>query len=101
MLSLREIPQGSFDGMKETEIAQLGIPTRDEIVDRYAKASGRPLAGGLDFYMAYNLFRSAAIYQGILGRVRDGTAASANIAGDGTVRPIAQRAMAFAERLGA
>jgi aminoglycoside phosphotransferase (APT) family kinase protein len=32
----------------------------------------------LNFYFAYNAFRLAAICQGIVGRVRDGTANSAN-----------------------
>ena len=101
MLSLREIPQSPYDGLSKQDLAVLGVPTRDETIERYAKATGRSLAGDLDFYLAYNLFRSAAIYQGILGRVRDGTAASANVASGGTVTPIAARALEFAERLGA
>lgn len=101
MLSLREFSQGPFDGYSEEALAELGIPTQQQVIDRYAKTTGRSLSHGLDFYLAYNLFRAAAIYQGILGRVRDGTAASEHVAGNGSVRPLAVRALEFARRLGA
>ena len=56
----------------------------------------------LDYYTAYNFFRIAGILQGIVGRVRDGTAANANAAANAdAVRPLAQRAWYFAERAGA
>jgi aminoglycoside phosphotransferase (APT) family kinase protein len=44
-----------------------------------------------DFYLAYNLFRMAAILQGILKRVVDGTAASAHARDAGMrARPMAE-----------
>jgi aminoglycoside phosphotransferase (APT) family kinase protein len=56
----------------------------------------------MDFYMAYNVFRLAAILQGIAGRIRDGTAASAYAEQQAAmVRPLAELAMTFARRLGA
>ena len=53
-----------------------------------------------DFYMAYNLFRIAAILQGIAKRVVDGTAASeyAREAGSRT-RPLAELGWAQVERI--
>jgi hypothetical protein len=49
--------------------------------------------------MAYNLFRLAAILQGIGGRVRDGTAANANAAAMAReVRPLAVAAWDWAQR---
>ena len=52
----------------------------------------------LDFYLAYNFFRMAAILQGIVGRVRDGTAANANAPTMAAqVRPLAETAWRFAE----
>ena len=52
--------------------------------------------------MAYNFFRLAAILQGILGRVRDGTADNADAAAMARqVRPLAERAWAFARKAGA
>ncbi len=62
------------------------------------RAHGHP---DLDIYMAYNFFRLAAILQGILGRVRDGTAANAKAADMARqVRPLAETAWRFAERAG-
>lgn len=99
-LASRRLSSSPFAGLDDAKLNTLGIPTPSEITEQYAKATGRSLDEGLDFYIAYNLFRTAAIYQGILGRVRDGTAASANVI-EADVRPIAIRAMDFARRLGA
>lgn len=66
-------------GLVGKDLAGLGIPTEDEYVATYCQRTGR--ADGIpdrDFYAAYNFFRLAAILQGIAGRVRDGTAASAH-----------------------
>jgi aminoglycoside phosphotransferase (APT) family kinase protein len=44
-----------------------------------------------DFYLAYNLFRIAAILQGIMKRVVDGTAASAHARDAGArAKPMAE-----------
>ncbi len=51
-----------------------GIPTIEEMVSEYCRLTGRDGLPSLDWYFAYNLFRSAGIIQGIIGRVRDGTA---------------------------
>jgi hypothetical protein len=52
--------------------------------------------------MAYNFFRLSAIVQGIVGRVRDGTAANAHAAARAdAVRPLAETAMRFARQAGA
>ncbi len=72
-----EIGIGS-SGLLGKDLSALGIPTEDEYVASYCKRTNR--ADGIqnrDFYSAYNFFRIAAILQGIAGRVRDGTAASA------------------------
>ncbi len=79
------------------DLEQLGIPDLDTLVKRYEALTGLDIRPHLDFYLAYNLFRIAAILQGIVGRVRDGTATSAN-ASDmaGQVRPIAEAAWRIA-----
>jgi aminoglycoside phosphotransferase (APT) family kinase protein len=100
-LSSRSVPGNALEDLDDAALRKLGIPTVDDTVALYCRHSGRSGVEHLDFYFAFNLFRSAAIYQGILGRVRDGTAASANVLGSGRVAPIAQRAMEFARRLGA
>ncbi|MFN3780536.1 MAG: phosphotransferase family protein, partial [Brevundimonas aurantiaca] len=51
---------------------------------------------------AYNLFRLAAICQGIAGRVRDGTAASAHARSMAAqVGPLSEAAWTFAKKAGA
>ena len=72
------IPPDKFRGMAGLDLETLGIPSESEYIRSYFKRVGR---GGVDsstwdFYLAYNLFRIAAICQGIAKRVLDGTAAS-------------------------
>ncbi len=69
---------------------------------QYCKATGRDGLPDLDWYFAYNLFRLAGICQGIVGRVRDGTANSANAASmEARVPALARTAWEFAQKLGA
>jgi len=78
------------------------IPTLDEYIDMYMKRTRRTERPNMDYYAAYNFFRLGGILQGIVGRVRDGTAASANAAQNASaVRPLAKRAWHFAKRAGA
>ncbi len=74
-----KIPKGVFRGLGGAKLADLGIPTEAEHVNAYCQRTGRaPIdPSHWDFYMAYNLFRLGAILQGIMGRVKAGTAASA------------------------
>ena len=60
------------------ERASLGIPSQEEMVAEYCKASGRDEIDKWKFYVIYNLFRSAAIVQGVYKRGLDGTATSEN-----------------------
>ncbi len=54
----------------------LGIPSEEEMVAEYCKASGRKRIEHWKFYVIYNLFRSAAIVQGVYKRGLDGNASS-------------------------
>jgi aminoglycoside phosphotransferase (APT) family kinase protein len=87
------IPADVFRGLGGANLTELGIPSEAEHVAMYCKATGR---GSLDpdhwdFCMAYNLFRLAALLQGIAGRVKDGTAASPQARMMGaTARPLAE-----------
>jgi aminoglycoside phosphotransferase (APT) family kinase protein len=84
------------------DLAALGIPALEDYAAAYARRVGLSEIPHFDLYMAYNLFRLAAILQGIAGRVRDGTAASEKAAAMGEeVRPLAAAALAFASRAGA
>jgi aminoglycoside phosphotransferase (APT) family kinase protein len=84
------------------DLAHLGIPSRAAYVDAYVARSGLDLRDQLPVYLAYNFFRLAAILQGIVGRVRDGTAASDHGAAMAPlVRPLAMRGFEFAREAGA
>ncbi|MCZ3122561.1 hypothetical protein NYZ23_19835, partial [Acinetobacter baumannii] len=54
-----------------------GIPTIEQMVDRYCARTGRDGVPDLNWYFAYNLFRLTGIVQGIKKRIVDGTASSA------------------------
>lgn len=95
------IPASLRNGLAGADLEALGIPSVEETVERYAAATGmRP--ANLDWLYAYNLFRLAAICQGIAGRVRDGTAASAHARTMAAqVGPLSDAAWGFAKRAGA
>ena len=83
------------------DLKALGIPTIEETVALYCAQTGRDGIPALDWYFAYNAFRLAGILQGIAGRVRDGTAASAHATQMiARIRPLAQAAHAFAQKAG-
>lgn len=87
------IPPGQFRGIAGLDFAALGIPSESEYVELYCKRTRRGAIdpSHWDFYIAYNLFRIAAILQGILKRVVDGTAASAHARDAGSrARPMAE-----------
>ena len=82
----------------ESYCKEKGIPTEKEYVSMYIEKSGFDLKKEWELYMAYNLFKSAGILQGILGRVRDGTAANENAeAMRARVRPLAEGAWKLIE----
>ena len=79
----------TLDGL---DLAALGIPTQAQYLARYCELTGRKEIAHMDFYNAYTAWRLAAIYQGIIKRVQDGTAASSDAP---TTTDIVER---FAER---
>ncbi|MDA8109600.1 MAG: phosphotransferase family protein [Betaproteobacteria bacterium] len=84
------IPPGKFRGIEGLPLAELGIPGEREYVAAYCRRTGRE---GIDpstwdFCMAYNLFRIAAITQGIAKRVLEGTAASEHARETGARAPL-------------
>lgn len=79
-----------------------GIPTVEEYVAEYCRLTGRAGLPDLNWYFAYNAFRLAGILQGIVGRVRDGTANSPQaLATAARIPALAQMAWSFAEKAGA
>jgi aminoglycoside phosphotransferase (APT) family kinase protein len=84
------------------DLKSLGIPSAEEYVEMYESRTGFTVGDNLDFYLSYNFFRIAGILQGIVGRVRDGTASSANAADNAkAIRPLAEAAWAHAQAAGA
>jgi aminoglycoside phosphotransferase (APT) family kinase protein len=84
------------------DLAERGIPSLQEAVDYYCSLTGRSGLHDLDWFCAYNTFRLAGILQGIVGRVRDGTANSPHAEQQGArVLSLAQASWAFAKRAGA
>ncbi|TCP08177.1 phosphotransferase [Caldimonas thermodepolymerans] len=82
-----------FRGMRGADLAALGIPDERTYLDLYCRRTGRaPVpAHEWDFYLAYSMFRLAAILQGILKRAYDGNASSAHALETGRrARPIAE-----------
>ncbi len=80
------------------DLAALGIPTMADYVDAYVARTGLDPRPHLEVYLAYNFFRIAAILQGIIGRVRDGTATSEFAPAKAEmIRPLADKAWHFAK----
>ena len=96
------IPASQRNGLAGADLEALGIPSVEEVVARYGEKSGAGAPTNLDWLFAYNLFRLAAICQGIAGRVRDGTAASAHARSMAAQVPaLSDAAWSFARKAGA
>ncbi len=81
------------------DLHALGIPSMVDYVDTYVARTGLDPRPALPVYLAYNFFRIAAILQGIIGRVRDGTATSEFAPAKAEmIRPLADKAWTFAQQ---
>ena len=94
---------GAARGLGGVDLAVLGIPSEHAYVQRYYERTGRADADAVmadwNFYLAYNLFRIAAIVQGIAKRVVDGTASSAQARETArNARPLSELAWSFAQK---
>ena len=69
-------------GIGGIDLKALGIPSEEEYIRRYCDRTGFFSADELikdwDYYIAFNMFRIAAILQGIAKRVEAGTASNEN-----------------------
>jgi aminoglycoside phosphotransferase (APT) family kinase protein len=69
---------GTFSGLAGLDLAELGIPDEAALLARYCEGVGRPVPGAeWNFFLAFSLFRSAAIGQGVYDRSQRGNAADA------------------------
>jgi aminoglycoside phosphotransferase (APT) family kinase protein len=70
------MPPNVVAGLAGANLEALGIPSEADYVAAYCRRTGRASIPHYDFYVAFNLFRFAAIIHGIKGRAIRGTAAS-------------------------
>jgi aminoglycoside phosphotransferase (APT) family kinase protein len=97
------IEPGRFRGIGGIDLAALGIPDEQAYIRRYCQRTGlatpEALAPDWNFYLSYNMFRIAAILQGIAKRVEAGTASSEQARASGAgARPMAELAWSYAEK---
>ena len=82
-----------FRGLRGADLDALGIPPEREYLDRYLERTGLPGPSEREwaFCMAYNMFRAAAIFQGVMARALAGNAASEQATETGKrARPMAE-----------
>jgi len=91
-----------FRGLGGLDLAALGVPTEQEYVAAYCRRTGRDGIPERDweYYLAYNMFRIAAILQGVYARALQGNASNADAHKTGRItRPLAELAWQQVERL--
>jgi aminoglycoside phosphotransferase (APT) family kinase protein len=70
------MPPNIVPGLGEADITALNIPSEADYVAAYCRRVGRENMPDYEYYIIFNLFRLAAIFHGIKGRVLRGTAAN-------------------------
>lgn len=90
-----------FRGLKGHDLAALGIPDEAAHLATYRAAGGRDSGPHWGYVMAFNMFRMAAILQGILARSLQGNAAAADARATGErARRMAEAGWRQAQALG-
>ena len=101
-LMVYRMPAGISTGLAGLDLPALNIPSEAEYVAAYCRRTGRDGIPDIDVYMAFNMFRLAAIVHGIKGRLVRGTASSGHAAQmAASLEPLAEGAWAQAVRAGA
>jgi len=63
-------------GLTGLDLAALGIPSEEEYLEAYARRTGNDPRPHWRFFMAFSLYRTAAIQQGVYARALTGNASS-------------------------
>ena len=71
------LPQDGRSGLGGVDLVEKELPTLDEVTMRYCERTGRDCVPSLHWYFAFNLFRLAAIIQGVKKRAIEGNASNA------------------------
>ncbi|XP_015221642.2 acyl-CoA dehydrogenase family member 10 isoform X1 [Lepisosteus oculatus] len=88
-------------GISQCDLAELGIPSAEEIFSLYSSHMGLERLDSWNTYMAFSLFRVAAILQGVYKRHLKGQASSADAASTGELaEQMAELAWDFAVKEG-
>ncbi|MBW3098258.1 phosphotransferase [Pseudohoeflea coraliihabitans] len=74
-MQLRLPHDSGFKGLGGLDRAELGIPSEEEYVARYAERTGARI-DNWPFYIAFSFFRLASILQGVYKRALDGNASN-------------------------
>jgi aminoglycoside phosphotransferase (APT) family kinase protein len=75
-LMMYRMSNPSIPGLLGRDTTTLSVPSETEYVQAYCRRRKLPGIDHLDFYLAFCMFRLAAIFHGIRGRVVRGTAVS-------------------------
>ena len=82
----------AINGLLGMDIESLGIPTQQSLLEEYARSVGLDDVPNIDYYIAFSMFRLAAILAGVLKRGMDGNAADPRATEVGyTFKQIAKR----------
>jgi aminoglycoside phosphotransferase (APT) family kinase protein len=77
-LMIWRLPPSLISGLAGIDLAAANVPDEATYVADYCARTGRSHFPDLEFYLAFNMFRFAAIVHGIKARMTRGTAASAH-----------------------
>ncbi len=75
-LMMYRMPPRIVAGLVGADLGGLNIPSEAGYMSAYCRRTGRDRIANIDFYVAFNMFRLAAIFHGIKGRLARGTASS-------------------------
>ncbi len=75
-MALRLPRNPALPGLAGLNRKDLGIPSEEKILQRYAELSGRDIPEDWPFVLAFSFFRLAAIAQGVAKRAEQGNASS-------------------------
>ena len=89
--------EGNPFGLMGKDLDELGIPSEQALLEIYADSVGRDDVPSVGFYIAFAMFRLAAILAGVMKRGLDGNAADPRAVERGaTYRALADSAWAIA-----
>jgi aminoglycoside phosphotransferase (APT) family kinase protein len=72
------VPVDLFRGLEGLDVAGTGIPSEVDYLSRYCARLGIEAVPAWNFYLAFSLFRVAAILQGVWRRAKDGQASASD-----------------------